>query len=626
MAPTPPRSRRCTRRAVALLLLALAGASCARVPPVQSVARVSSAVGDRDARARVAPALRALGIGSSELARRPPRLAQCIENADLRAHRARPHLLAAWPPDQLQHEWIAASLDQVVAWAIPVAESRAPPEPVTTLRAAVAVWSREAASARAHLRRALRGADPAEIRDVANADRIGPPPATATPAARAAAAQAAATRRRAYCRLAQRISLAELDAALAELWIATRNLEEAARALPTAAWPVAAPNRWRTAEGFTVVVGTPGADRVSSGWHLWLDPGGDDEVDATAPSTFGEVQSAVDLGGHDHYAAPRGGAAGSVAALTVLIDAAGDDAYDGGRWSVGAAAFGGAIMVDRAGDDAYAAQRAGIAAALHGTALLLDGGGTDVYTIGVQGQGFAGPGGFALLWDAGGNDAYAAGGAVPDTNRDPSHALSMAQGCGFGLRPTAEGGTGMLVDLGGDDRYQAEIFAQGLGYWGGAGYLWDRAGDDTYVAVQYAQGTGLHFGLGVLSDGAGADTYVAGGLAQGCGHDLGIGVCTDATGDDRYTAAGLAGGAASAGGLGIFWDGAGADRYDLSPLNNLGCDASPAARPGIALHVDAGGRDRFGVAGTQPETSAPARDGATWFNGRAGVAVNRPAP
>ena len=176
----------------------------------------------------------------------------------------------------------------------------------------------------------------------------------------------------------------------------------------------------------------------------------------------------------------------------------------------------------------------------------------------------------------------------------------------------------------GNDR--GAVFAQGVGYWGGAGFLWDAAGDDTYAAVQYAQGTGLHFGVGVLSDGGGNDTYTAGGLAQGCGHDLGIGVCVETAGDDRYAAKGLASGASSGGGLGMFWDGGGADQYAMSPVNNLGCDGSLADRPGIAIHVDAGGRDQFRTAGTRRRSSAPARDGATWFNGNAGVGVNLPDP
>ncbi len=546
-------------------------------------------------------------------------------NADTAAFRADPYLLVAWPDAEQGGAWAAAAPDEVIAWALELPALADTAESTPDVRTAVEDWSRTAARVRERFRDALGELSLRDLRALAGPEQVGPLPASATREEREAAEAEAAARREAYCRVAETLPARPLRQQLGVLWRATRRLERRVQQLPVAAWPQTTPERWDTAEGLVVVVGTPGADAVDGGWHLWLDPGGNDEVDAAAFGDEPDLHVAVDLGGNDHYTTAGSGIAGGVGTLGVLIDGAGDDAYDGTRWSIAGVAFGGAILLDRAGDDAYAARSASIGAAFHGTALLLDGAGTDVYTIGVQGQAFAGPSGFALLWDGGDNDTYAAGGVAPDTSRDPTHSLSMAQGCGFGLRPDAEGGTALLVDLGGNDRYQAEIFAQGIGYWGGTGLLWDAKGDDAYMAVQYAQGTGLHYGLGVLSDGQGADTYLAGGLAQGCGHDFGVGVCTDAGGDDHYAGAGLASGSASAGGVGMFWDGAGDDRYYLSPLTNLGCDASPAERPGFALHVDQAGRDRFGLAGAQPDTSAPARDGATWFTGRAGVAVNQGA-
>ena len=602
----------------------LATGACARVAPAQR-AVVAGGAAMAEGEARLAPALDALRIPPRRLARRAPAQRQCVVNPDAAAFRTSPHALAAWPPPALRGLWGGADPDTIVAWALGSDAGPAPVPESADLRAAIAQWSRSAAAVRAPLRDALRQIAPSALEILTADEALGPPPASATPAEREGAEAEAKAHRQTYCRLAQALPSATLRQGLADLWAATRTLEEQATRLPADAWPRDAPAQWQTADGFRVVVGTPGADTVESGWDLWLDPGGDDEVDAASPNASGAVRAAVDLGGDDHYTSTGGGIAGGVGTLSVLLDRAGDDAYDGARWSVAGVAFGGAILLDRGGDDAYAARSASVAAAFHGTALLLDAAGTDVYTVGVQGEAFAGPGGLAVLWDGGGDDTYVAGGVAPDRGRNPRHSLSLAQGCGFGLRPDAEGGTAVLVDVSGDDRYEGEIFAQGLGYWGGAGLLWDAAGDDSYLAVQYAQGTGLHYGVGVLSDAGGADTYLAGGLAQGCGHDRGIGACTDQAGDDHYAGAGLASGAASAGGLGMFWDGAGDDRYYLNPLTNLGCDASSADRPGFALHVDAGGRDRFGLAGAQPDTSAPARDGALWFTGRAGVAVNHAA-
>ena len=85
--------------------------------------------------------------------------------------------------------------------------------------------------------------------------------------------------------------------------------------------------------------------------------------------------------------------------------------------------------------------------------------------------------------------------------------MSFAQGAAFGFRTRLAGGIGILRDDAGNDMYEAQMFAQGTGYYYGIGLAWDLAGDDQWRAVRYAQGNGVHEAVGVLRDEAGDDTY-----------------------------------------------------------------------------------------------------------------------
>ena len=58
------------------------------------------------------------------------------------------------------------------------------------------------------------------------------------------------------------------------------------------------------------------------------------------------------------------------------------------------------------------------------------------------------------------------------------------------------GGLGALLDVDGDDVYEAGNFSQGLGYWYGTGVLWDGGGDDRFESVYFTQGSGAHFAIG----------------------------------------------------------------------------------------------------------------------------------
>lgn len=305
----------------------------------------------------------------------------------------------------------------------------------------------------------------------------------------------------------------------------------------------------------TVVIGTRGDDRHGPGAALIIDPGGNDLYER-APARGGAVSVIVDLAGDDEYR----GSDVALRALSAIVELAGDDRYAMQASGLAAALAGASLVLDFEGNDSYAARFFAQGAAALGVGALVDLAGHDSYRIEAWGQGFGIAGGTGLLWDRGGNDRYVAGG-VPDPF-DRGAGLSGAQGASFGLRGRLGGGVGILRDDEGADSYEAQMFAQGSGYYYGVGMLWDRGGNDSYAAYRYAQGNAAHQALGVLRDEAGDDRYAADWYAQGMGLDVAVGVLFDDAGSDAYAARGGSQGAATANGFGLL---AGADgRFELA--------------------------------------------------------------
>jgi hypothetical protein len=308
----------------------------------------------------------------------------------------------------------------------------------------------------------------------------------------------------------------------------------------------------------TVAIGTRGNDRHGAQAALIIDPGGDDAYER-APARNGAVSVIIDLGGNDEY---RGDDV-ALRALSAIVDLAGDDRYSAPGSGLGAAIAGASLVIDFSGNDLYEAKFFAQGAGALGIGALVDLGGDDRYRVEAWGQGFGIAGGTGLLWDRGGADRYAAGGVPDPFGRGAG--LSGAQGVGLGARDRLGGGFGILRDDAGDDVYEAQMFAQGSGYYYGLGMLWDRGGADRYRAFRYAQGNGTHQALGVLRDEAGDDHYSANGYAQGMGLDVAVGVLVDAAGGDTYRAGGVSQGAATANGFGLLADAGGGDRFELGP-------------------------------------------------------------
>lgn len=314
----------------------------------------------------------------------------------------------------------------------------------------------------------------------------------------------------------------------------------------------------------------------------------------------------IDVGGNDVYASAAWGAQGfgAYGGFGALVDLAGNDLYSAPGLAQGAGQVGGAgFLVDAAGNDMYAAteqaQGFGIDA---GGGFLAEADGADQYTSEVvsQGTGYSADL-VGLLVDVAGSDVYSctgerdfSGSILPVNAPRPG---TICHAAGFG-------GTGVQVDLAGDDDYLTASSFQALTLIG-TGILVDGAGNDEYRAGEWSNGVGV-VGAAVIVDGAGDDVYASDHRllmpwsdiylgSNGEGYE-GVGILADASGNDDHEASArkdlwLTQYACSAGcayelGVGLLLDGAGDDRY-VSEVGQGG------AVYGVAALVDSGGNDVY---------------------------------
>ncbi len=320
-----------------------------------------------------------------------------------------------------------------------------------------------------------------------------------------------------------------------------------------------------------------------------------------------------------------------------IVYAAGEGAhtYRTDHWGLGAGLFGLGALIDEGGNDTYELASTGLGAAFFGAGLLLDAAGDDTYTLREgDGMGFGGPGGIGVLADRSGNDRYYAEPDAKKAGRADYHskdkiAVSNAMGVGSGRRGDISdghvwaGGLGALIDVEGNDRYEAGNFSMGLGYWYGTGLMWDGGGDDVYRSVYFTQGSGAHFAIGALIDEGGNDRHElweTAGAALAFGWDVVNAFLIDrGDGDDYYEAERISVGVAEVRSNAFFIDEGGDDTYVVKPKGKfLGDvdDRESYKTPGrtadfpwrlgqVAVFLDLGGKDTY-------REHAAAADGATW--------------
>ena len=302
-------------------------------------------------------------------------------------------------------------------------------------------------------------------------------------------------------------------------------------------------------------------DVYEGGYLLIIDFKGDDIYKLENRFSF-----VVDFEGDDKYRDVGGGQEG----LAYIFDFKGDDEYRGKNNCIGAGILGVGLIMDYEGNDYYEADRFGIGAGFLGIGLVLDINGDDIYKVGAYGEGMGGTLGVGLLFDKNGDDLYYAGGKYPHKPLLPNNYRSMAQGFAIGFRPFASGGIGLLLDLEGNDKYIAEVYAQGCSYWYSLGILVDFSGDDFYDLVEYGQGAGIHLSCGFLSDLGGDDRYFSRyGPSIGEGHDFSVGFLIDTSGNDFYYVSGGIG-VGLYNSVGVFVDKRGDDIYVVKEKIGIG--------------------------------------------------------
>lgn len=348
-----------------------------------------------------------------------------------------------------------------------------------------------------------------------------------------------------------------------------------------------------------IAVGSKSDDVYDTPFLLILDPAGNDKyTEALAQGLKNHPLSAVvDLRGYDTYAGQ--GVIGPGAALwgvCIILDAGGNDSYSADYTGLGAGLFGAAWLEDCAGDDLYRAHALAEGAAFAGIGVLHDLAGNDLYQAGFSSQASAGVMAIGLLIDREGNDHYIAGGREHDWERNDERYISLSQGCAIGMRPYAGGGIAALVDLAGNDFYEADVYGQGVGYWYSIGMLLDASGHDRYSLHQYGQGAGIHLSAGLLWDGQGSDVYSGYILAQGAAHDYAVGMLFDESGNDTYTADHHSQGRALNTAMALLIDSAGSDGYfarQPDQCQGVGNPGDKREYGSLALLLDLQGADLY---------------------------------
>jgi hypothetical protein len=354
-------------------------------------------------------------------------------------------------------------------------------------------------------------------------------------------------------------------------------------------------------EEITIAIGGDGPNRYEGYFDLIIDMGGNDvySLASSEDSYSNSPQCIIDLGGNDLYESNEDFAiASAFFGSSFIFDSSGDDIYKGAGTSVGSAVCGLGVIIDEGGNDIYRGVNHSLGAATFGVGVIRDNSGNDTYIANSNSQGFGMTGGIGVITDITGNDSYIVDSRSLDIGRYEDHYVSMCQGYGEGVRPYYAGGIGAIIEAGGNDIYNADIFGQGGAYWFAMGCIADKSGNDKYNSYQYGQGAGIHLAVGILKDYEGWDFYSSNGVSQGCGHDYGFGLLNDLKGNDNYSAYSLSQGAGNANGIGIFLDEDGRDGYlNKEPGNTRGYGNSRREYGSIGLFADASGEDFYSLPG-----------------------------
>ena len=362
---------------------------------------------------------------------------------------------------------------------------------------------------------------------------------------------------------------------------------------------------------------------------LLIDFGGNDtyyDGCAGTSSLNNPISVVIDLSGNDTYIQknkniPSFG--GAILGVAVNFDVRGNDIYKGKKVCEGTGIYGVGILYDRKGKDRYTGETMAQGCGYRGIGMLLDIEGNDNYYIYGNGQGDGEMGGIGIIADRYGNDYYKAEPLSSVFDRGDYHSKhkingNNAQGFGGGRRGDGSdghswsGGLGVLIDIAGNDKYEAGNWAQGVGYWYGTGILYDKEGNDVYKSCYFTQASAAHYAIGAIIDESGNDKHIlfeTGGAGLAFGWDFTDVLFVDKSGNDRYEGKIISIGVAEIRSNAIFLDLGGNDYYKMNK-NTLKYGASDYRKGyktpnryspfgyftnNIGIFIDKGGKDTYKV-------------------------------
>ena len=170
----------------------------------------------------------------------------------------------------------------------------------------------------------------------------------------------------------------------------------------------------------------------------------------------------------------------------------------------------------------------------------------------VVARAWARPLGFGLLEDIRGDDHYYCGGMFPNSYKPETPGYEgWGQGVGGGIRQSANGGIGVILNGGGDNVYEFDYLSHGGGYWCGLGFARDFGGNNKCLICRknfyggerseplfqrFGCGWGCHYALGFCFDDAGNDVYEGTIMGTGMAWDCSVGVLCSFGGNNHYEA------------------------------------------------------------------------------------------
>ena len=389
------------------------------------------------------------------------------------------------------------------------------------------------------------------------------------------------------------------------------------------------------------IAGTGNDEHNADDTHdlLTIDLGGNDRYyrgAASGDAVDHAISILIDVAGDDHYETrtaaawldrlehgPRGGKPGfrqetaaehhpafgcGLLGYGILADLAGNDRYVCPVGGLGCGSLGHGALLDVAGDDSYRGDSGVLGYGFFGTGTFADLAGKDTHEVLQKSLGYGGTKGAGFAVNLGGDDRY-----IADVKNikyswfdDFGTQLSLSLGFGFGRRADMgdghswAGGIGMLVDGGGgNDFYQCGIYGIGSAYWYAVGICHDDGGNDEYVSDSYSIASPPHFAVGIVIDEKGNDIWRGkSSRACGFGRDFSIGWFEDGGGDDIYLCGDSAFGIGNLNSLAVCWDKGGNDIW-IARSNSFGqpyMESENTIRDlpiGCGLFIDGGGKDRY---------------------------------